>query len=84
MPFVLQLNELILTNQFVNNRPINPCTRQKVAHSLFPHGMYGGDTQQVFLDVTRESERIALITYQVFDVINPLMEDIVSSIDEFL
>ena len=84
MPFVLQLNELILTNQFVNDRPINPCTRQKVAHSLFPHGMYGGDTQQVFLDVTRESERIALVPYQIFHMVNTFMENIIRSVDRFL
>jgi len=66
------------------DRPVCSGTRQEVARGLFPHGMHASGTQQVFLDVARESEGIARVPYQIFHMINPLMEVMIGSIDDYL
>ena len=78
--FVLCLDELPTFDQALYDRPVSPCLRQEVAHGLFPHGMHSSDTQQIFNDVARKSEGIALVSYEIFHVINPLMEDMINGI----
>jgi hypothetical protein len=75
-PVVFRLDELILSDEPVNDGPISPGPSQELAHRFLSQGMHGRDAQQIFLGVTRESESIALVADQILHSIYRLADDL--------
>jgi len=63
--FIFHLDELILSYQFVNDGPASFGPRQELIYSLLSHRVHGGDIQQVFLNVARESKSVTFITSDI-------------------
>jgi len=81
---ILGFHELTVGDQTLHGGPVFPGGSQKLVDGFSPHGVYGGDAQQVFFHILRGRKGVSLVADQKFDLIDFFEEDLESPVDDVL